>query len=401
MAAALLPAELPVPDGASECDRAAAQLYCDHPDVNAAGDWVGWGTLPPGGDEQTRPGAYRWITAALERCAAGDRSYEPALRRVLSNCRLHTDHLLPGEAQFAALRSTAMQRIEAVVQRLEREVAEPQRLREVLGGVGGAAEDMPKPRQDDPGVLPALPPPETFTELMAEVERSCPNDAPYLKSDEYIYDYVLLLFAHALEQSFRDVCQRIGGSWRPGAVKSRQRIGEKRRGDYLASPSPKVAESADLNRACLAFADAEELQKGFAAAHALLGPPVRVKNGYSAELGTLGAAPRSLLCNYCYAPGLTWGELFDTPAAAESREVLWEASTRGMSEGLREGAFRRYFDAAAEFADSAAVRASPATLIVELQLMLHPYVQMRKTTHLWYRVARSANARELCVDFRS
>ena len=49
--------------------------------------------------------------------------------------------------------------------------------------------------------------------------------------------------------------------------------------------------------------------------------------------------------------------------------------------------------------DSAAVRASPAKLVVEIQFMTKEYYAMRKKTHAWYKVVRADHAKGMVVDY--
>ena len=68
--------------------------------------------------------------------------------------------------------------------------------------------------------------------------------------------------------------------------------------------------------------------------------------------------------------------------------------------GLDEAAIAR-FGAAIDKAlgDSAAMRESPAKLVVEIQFMTKEYYAMRKKTHAWYKVVRADHANGMLVDY--
>ena len=49
--------------------------------------------------------------------------------------------------------------------------------------------------------------------------------------------------------------------------------------------------------------------------------------------------------------------------------------------------------------DSAAMRESPAKLVVEIQFMTKEYYAMRKKTHAWYKVVRADHAAGMLTDY--
>ena len=49
--------------------------------------------------------------------------------------------------------------------------------------------------------------------------------------------------------------------------------------------------------------------------------------------------------------------------------------------------------------DSAAMRESPAKLVVEIQFMTKEYYAMRKKTHAWYKVVRADHAGAMLLDY--
>ena len=143
-----------------------------------------------------------------------------------------------------------------------------------------------------------------------------------------------------------------------------------------------------------------------------------------------------MLCNYVYDSQKTWGELESEVRAAaaefkrlvlgvmagagmpeeavaqigagvdavaaefgeDMREPGWEGALAGA--GWDEDRIARFgagFDKALR--DSAAVRESPAKLVVEIQFMTKEYYAMRKKTHAWYKVVRADHARGLLLDY--
>ena len=143
-----------------------------------------------------------------------------------------------------------------------------------------------------------------------------------------------------------------------------------------------------------------------------------------------------MLCNYVYDSQKTWGELESEVRAAvaevkrlvqgvmagagapeyevakfcaaidnvaaefgvDPREPGWEGVLAGM--GKDEDDIAEH-GAAIDKAlrDSAAMRESPAKLVVEIQFMTKEYYAMRKKTHAWYKVVRADHARGLLLDY--
>ena len=95
------------------------------------------------------------------------------------------------------------------------------------------------------------------------------------------------------------------------------------------------------------------------------------------------------------------GATVDTVAAefgVDMREPGWEGALAGA--GVDEADIAR-FGAAIDKAlgDSAAMRESPAKLVVEIQFMTKEYYAMRKKTHAWYKVVRADHAAGMLTDY--
>ena len=83
----------------------------------------------------------------------------------------------------------------------------------------------------------------------------------------------------------------------------------------------------------------------------------------------------------------------------DMREPGWEgvlASEFGMDEDLI-AEYGADFDKAVR--DGAAMRESPAKLVVEIQFMTKEYYAMRKKTHAWYKVVRADHAAGMMIDY--
>ena len=82
----------------------------------------------------------------------------------------------------------------------------------------------------------------------------------------------------------------------------------------------------------------------------------------------------------------------------DPREPGWEGALAGKGMDEAEIAAR---GAAIDKAlgDSAAMRESPAKLVVEIQFMTEEYYAMRKKTHAWYKVVRADHAAGMGIDY--
>ena len=82
----------------------------------------------------------------------------------------------------------------------------------------------------------------------------------------------------------------------------------------------------------------------------------------------------------------------------DPREPGWEGALAGA--GWSEAMIaeqRAAIDKA--LGDSAAMRESPAKLVVEIQFMTKEYYAMRKKTHAWYKVVRADHAYGMVLDY--
>ena len=95
------------------------------------------------------------------------------------------------------------------------------------------------------------------------------------------------------------------------------------------------------------------------------------------------------------------GTIVDQVAAefgVDMREPGWEGALAGA--GMDEDAIAEKGAAIDKaLGDSAAMRESPAKLVVEIQFMTKEYYAMRKKTHAWYKVVRADHARGMLTDY--
>ena len=132
------------------------------------------------------------------------------------------------------------------------------------------------------------------------------------------------------------------------------------------------------------------------------GKPIRCKNNYKRDFDVSQRKGfRSMLCNYLYDSGKTWGEL-ESEVQQASEEVkrlaVAVASGMGSPECFLDKVRKAVDTVAAEFALEE-TRAAQAKLVVEIQFMTQEYYEMRKKTHAWYKVMRSHTARCMLRDY--
>ena len=411
--------ELEPPDPAHPDDRLAAAAYAEqYSGVDADSGVSPWAGQPE--EAEKRAATLRWVQAALERTAAHDTSFKRPLLYVLANNRLWPDSRNPEEPGFAQLKAFAGAKLDALGEAAEREIYAALGLGPKLDGVCADVENV-HPRQDAHAGLVAA-----TTELVG-----------------WEHAFKLLIAAHALDAGFQAKAAaafvRAGGTGagKPPAVKGFMRMCAKLGTDHADAAEPKPYENADTNRVAWVLEDAEQLIKAEAEARTELGPPIRCKNNYQQSFdASLTKGYRAMLCNYVYDSQKTWGELESEVRAAAAevkRRVLGVLAGMGLPGDVL-AAFGACVDmAAAEFGvdprapgwegalagkgvtddaiaalgagldkalrDSAAVRASPAKLVVEIQFMTKEYYAMRKKTHAWYKVVREDHAAGMQIDY--
>ena len=405
----------------SACAAMSSLKACSNPPMPALVDDAGvspWAGQPE--EAEKRAATLRWVQAALERTAAHDTSFKRPLLYVLTNARLWFDAGNPEEPGFAQLKAFAAAKLDALGEAAEREIYAALGLGKKLDSVCADVENV-HPRQDVHAGLAAA------TTEVTGLE----------------HPFKLLIAAHALDAGFQATAAaafvRAGGTGagKPPAVKGLMRMEAKLNTDHADAPEPKPYENADTNRVAWVLEDAEQLIKAEAEARTELGPPIRCKNNYQQSFdANLTKGYRAMLCNYVYDSQKTWGELESEvrAAAAEVKRLVQGVfAGMGVPENVLAGVVIVVDQVAAEFGvdprvpgwegalagkgvqqatiaergaaidkalgDGAAMRESPAKLVVEIQFMTKEYYAMRKKTHAWYKVVRADHARGMLTDY--
>lgn len=392
-AAALLE-DLPPPDSACPDDATHVVKYLQ--------DFVyrgceGSGIAPADADRDI---AFYWLHSALERISEGKCAYKQPVKWLIANFRIWPDCKNPEERGFVALRDLALQKLDEIGRRYEHSVFVTQRLSDSLGDLG--ADLVPeRPRQDE-----YLPLPEHI---------AMPDQSPWtVIGPSTAYIALLLTAVHALDPYFQaaaaTICDSAGGACKAPKPKGLMRMVAKLLGDHADADVPKSAENIDTNRAAWTFQDPESFRQAFDGAEAGFGPPLRVKNGYSADFDAMSISKgyRNILANYRFAPeGLTWGAL----AREERTEEAWKELRMSVVKQLvhlgdldedvavKTEELSQCLDLARDHLLSEEMREVPVVLVCEVQYMLQPYLEMRTYTHYWYKIVRANCSEVMAQDF--
>lgn len=392
-AAAILE-DLPPPDSASPDDAEHVAHYL-HDFVYR--NCEGLGEAPANADRNV---ALHWLHSALERISEGQHEYKQPVKWLIANFRLWPDSKNPEERGFVALRDLALKKLDDIGLRYEQSVFVTRCLSDSLGDLGADIAAV-RPRQDEYLPLPA--------------HIATPEDGPWtLISPSMAYVALLLTAVHALDPYFQEaaqsICQAAGGACSAPKPKGLMRMVAKLIGDHVDAEVPKSAENIDTNRTAWTFQDPESFRQAFDGATAGFGPPLRVKNGYSADFDAMSISKgyRNILANYRYSPdGLTWGSL----AREERTEDAWKKLRTSTVKQLvhlgdldedvavKAEELSRCLDLAREHLLSEEMRDEPVVLVCEVQYMLQPYLEMRKYTHYWYKIVRANNSEVMAQDF--
>jgi len=322
------------------------------------------------------------------------------VKYLLGSWRLWPKNDDGNEEQFVKLKRFAEKKLDVIGIDFERDIYEGRGLGKELGSVGS---DIPpaRPRQDE-----GLPMPKDFK---PDREFSDPEDTFYMA--------LLLTAVHAVDPLFqadaKKVCEAAGGDWKGPAPKGFMRMLAKLTTDHAEAKMPRPAENIDTNRAAWTFEEPAQMRAAFEGIKELWGPPLRVKNGYSPAFKALDISKgyRNILANYRFAPeGLTWGQLAEREdvqarkAWAKLRQKMLQTFLRMgyADEDSLDPEWRHYlgdFDLARRHMRTASMRDKQVELVVEIQYMLRPYMDMRKKTHAWYKIVRADNAEAMVFDY--
>merc|ERR1712216_642473 len=177
--------------------------------------------------------------------------------------------------------------------------------------------------------------------------------------------------------------------------------------DHYWEDYPRSSLNIDLNRNACTFKTPKDLLLFIQnmKKHAKIGThPVRIKNMFlfDEERAAKQFYYRTVMINWLYTPGITYGEL--AVQAAETWGTYYNFQSvagfgdRDPSESWN--TWRKQIKAAMAYLTNPAIKDEPVQLIVETQLLLHPYLTGRRKMHLLYKIFRADNPDALHNDFR-
>jgi hypothetical protein len=232
--------------------------------------------------------------------------------------------------------------------------------------------------------------------------------------DEKCYIHCIRMIAMAIDDKYQHIIERVclqnSGEFMPTAIKNFGRMKNKclSKDDHYSNPYPRPSQNIDINRNCSTFESPEDLLSFIRAMKkepSFGGRPVRSKNMFlfSQARAKKQFHYRTVMINWLFTPGLTYQEL-----AAEARPV-WDRylnyahapgfGAKDVSESW--GSWRTQIKRALAYLTSPEIATYPVQFIVETQLLLSVYLQVRKKMHLLYKVVRANNPQALCNDFKS
>jgi len=348
----------------------------------------------------------------LDKFAEGDTRYKTPTQKLLANYRLWPDNQNGSEEGFVRLKKFAASKLDAIGVRYETDVYEAKDLGAKLGHVGHEIPRVESKRLKRP--------------LRPRQDAHLPMPPDLEVDEEYIdTSYISLLSsaAHALDPVFqetaRQICQGAGGESKSPHPKGFMRMYAKLEHDHADAKRPKAAENLDVNRIAWIFEDEAQLRDAYAKAREVFGSPVRVKNGYDPAFNAMEISKgyRNILANYNFKPaGLSWGKLVskNKQMAARTQSALKKLRSGILKNFLRmeklpcedhlDNELKHYlqaFDESKDHLQSKSMSNKPAALIVEVQYMLRPYMEMRQFTHAWYKIVRAETAEALVMDYNS
>ena len=386
----------------------------------------------------------RWLIKTAKKVAEEKRSAGPdvdAIKCVLGSGEFFVglDEVVPQSGGRKSQCQVALQGIaEGVLASIatagERDIYVGRGLAQKLGSVGKAFPgDGTVVRLDDAGVLGSA-----LTDVVYGHENMCwvlltvPVDA------EFMFIAAIAMMGVAVDHDFQRQIRALaadhgGGTVRVAPTKGFSRMMNKAHSDHANERKPRPACNIDISRNAVTFGSPEELAAGFEAVAARF-PPLRVKNNFRPEFDAAKRSfgYRSVLVNMLYVPeskvgkAVTWGQLMaDMPDAAWAKFSADAASSLGpgfakrltawgkllfLGEGREElinypglesctnealmNNNRRFVESLKK------LLATPVRFIVETQFILTEYLEMRKSSHIWYKIFRADSATDLLADFK-
>eukprot|EP00039_Didymoeca_costata_P023324 m.6708 g.6708 ORF g.6708 m.6708 type:complete len:409 (+) comp3571_c0_seq1:377-1603(+) len=208
------------------------------------------------------------------------------------------------------------------------------------------------------------------------------------------YRFYLLYLAHCIDAHFQDVVEKTvvpcGGEIRKAAVKSHSRMQVKYFRDYKQAAKPRDAMNCDICRNCVTFKTVENVRMGYNALVAALGKPLSVNNNFSDNFDAPKESYgyRCIKCIFKFElQNHNWGGLIDavddqvfTTLQAQANTNLYEVSRR-----IAETQFRD----------------KTPCILVEIQMLLLPYLDLRRKSHMPYKIVRPGTWQGLRTEFEN
>jgi ankyrin repeat protein len=230
--------------------------------------------------------------------------------------------------------------------------------------------------------------------------------------NEKCFIHCLRMVAMGIDESYQkvvnEVCTRSNGCFKATAIKGYVRMLNKcvSKDDHYWEEYPRPSLNIDLNRNACTFPESDDLLlfiKNMKDHPMIDSNPVRIKNMFLFDKARAEKQffYRTVMINWLYTPGLTYGEL------AERAKPLWEryrnfAVVSGYGEkdpSASVGTWRKQIDVAVAYLKSPELKDKPVQFIVETQLLLHPYLVGRQKMHLLYKIYRADNPGALHSEF--
>lgn len=298
------------------------------------------------------------------------------------------------DSAFRRLHAVSVRNLRIIQQRLEH-VFQEQQLGNCLSGLGDdISERAGGVRQDDEGLLPLFP----------DMNGYGPTAVFY--EDDYID--ALHMISTALDDAFfrrvSDALQSVDCQLRHPPIKSRTRMRNKLGDpeDHAAKARPRPAHNLDTMRCAITFSDPKRLARGYKALVSAFGKPVRVKNSFDFSFDpSKSYGYRSVMMNMRFDTGVTFEEVFGSSGDKEGYRLsatsatLWDEIARSQRSQNEVLAMKRILG---QWLRHEAIAPLNISIAAEVQLILSPYLQARKESHLLYKVARCSAVEALVRD---
>jgi ankyrin repeat protein len=234
-------------------------------------------------------------------------------------------------------------------------------------------------------------------------------------ANEKAYIHVLRMIAAAIDLRYQKdakmLCEACDGFFKNTAIKGFSRMKNKcvSPDDHGREPFPRPSLNIDINRNACTFETCDGLLKFVQTVKTHVrfgGSPIRIKNMFLFDKPRAEQQfhYRTVMVNWLYTPGTTYGEMAEEAAAPGG---LWDTYLnfeQAPGFGDKDVAepwchWRRQIRMAQDFLTSEKLRNEQVQFIVEMQMLLRPYLEGRLKMHLLYKVGRADTPVALFQDF--